>query len=239
MPPAVALRGENVVGNPATVPSSDAVLARYRRLREINKQHHDRVLDFVPRDTVFEHARRLGLAIGTTLVIDDIEALAYAFDLAIYTAPAGRSRAIDRYARSAALESGSDEALMLEAMCGARFAIVRVERRHEAAGLIVNDVALGTERWLVDEGLESSLPDKALLATRLYRLDGFCMTAGASVPLGSGLLNEAFGEVPHLLRKEPAEAINDRRFAAALYRVALADGILERIMHKDAEAESD
>jgi hypothetical protein len=37
-------------------------------------------------------------------------------DLAIHTAPPGRSRVIDRYARSAQLPPGSDEALMLEAM---------------------------------------------------------------------------------------------------------------------------
>ena len=41
-------------------------------------------------------------------------------DLAIYTAPPRRSRAIDRYAKSAQLPPGSDEALMLEAMRAAR-----------------------------------------------------------------------------------------------------------------------
>jgi hypothetical protein len=38
---------------------------------------------------------------------------------------------------------------------------------------------IGFEFWLVDEGLESSLPDEAVLATRLYTLEGFAMTAGA------------------------------------------------------------
>jgi hypothetical protein len=56
-----------------------------------------------------------------------------AFDLAIYTAPAGRSRAIDRYARSARFDPGSDEAIMLEAMCKARFAVLSVQHRHPVA----------------------------------------------------------------------------------------------------------
>jgi hypothetical protein len=33
-------------------------------------------------------------------------------------------------------------------------------RRHSVAGLIVKDLFRGFEFWLVDEGLESSLPDE-------------------------------------------------------------------------------
>jgi 4-carboxymuconolactone decarboxylase len=38
----------------------------------------------------------LGLAQGRTLILDDMEEMTYVFDLAIYTAPPRRSRAIDR-----------------------------------------------------------------------------------------------------------------------------------------------
>jgi hypothetical protein len=46
--------------------------------------------------------------------------IAVVFDLAIYAAKQGRSRAIDRYAQAAQLLHGFDEALMLEAMRRAR-----------------------------------------------------------------------------------------------------------------------
>jgi hypothetical protein len=39
------------------------------------------------------------------------------FDLAICTAKTGRSRAIDRYAKSVMVQPSSDEALALEATC--------------------------------------------------------------------------------------------------------------------------
>ena len=65
---------------------------------------------------MLQHARRLGLAHGKTLMLDSIDELPLAFDLAIHTAPVGRSRAIDRYARSAQFAQGSDEALVLGAM---------------------------------------------------------------------------------------------------------------------------
>jgi hypothetical protein len=239
MPPAVPQRSENAADSVAAAPSRDEVLARYRRLREISKQHHHLALESLSPGSILQHARRLGLAIGRTLVLDDMDELTYAYDLAIYTASPGRSRAIDRYARSARPAPGSDEALMLEAMCGARFVIARVEHAHQAAGLIVTDIALGTELWLMDEGFEMSLPNGSLVATRLYTPETFSMTAGVSVPLDGGLLTDAFAEAPHLLRKKLAEAVNDRRFAEALYRVALADGIMERMTYRDPLGEDD
>jgi hypothetical protein len=215
------------------------VLARYRHLRRISKQHHAKVMDFVTPQAFLECARRIGLAQGKTLIVDEEEELFFANDLAIYTAPPGRSRAIDRYARSVPLAPGSDEARVLEAMCGARFTLVRIERRHEVAGLIVSDIAVGAELWLMDEGFEKSLPDRCMLATRLYKPDGFWVTAGVSVPLEEGLVTDAFGEVPHLLRKQPAEAVSDRRFAEALYRVALAGDVMERVAWQDPTGRAD
>ena len=110
---AIALREENA--GPAAAPTRAEVLARYRRLRAISKRHHTATLDFLSADAIVHHARQLGLAVGKTLVLDSMDELTLAFDLAIHTAPMGRSRAIDRYARSARLAPGSDETLVLEA----------------------------------------------------------------------------------------------------------------------------
>ena len=97
----------------------------------------------------------------------------------IHTAPKDHSRAIDRYARAARLAPKSDELLVLEAMQRARFSIISIVHRHPVAGLIAKDLFRGGEVWLVDEGLESSLPDGAALATRHFTTEGFAMTAGS------------------------------------------------------------
>jgi hypothetical protein len=136
------------------------------------------------------------------------------------------------------LPAGSDEARVLDAMSQARFAIIRIERRHQAAGLIATDLFRGGELWLVDEGLESSMPDGSAMATRLYAPDPFFQTAGVSVPLDRDLLEDTLDEVPQLRRKLPAEMVDDRRFAEALYRVALADGIMERMAFRDPPREA-
>jgi hypothetical protein len=188
---AVALREDNPVAKPAVLLSRTEVLARYRHLREISKRHHSAALEFLSKDAVMSQARRLGLTQGKTLVLDSMDDLNLAFDLAIHTAPKDRSRAIDRYARMAQLSPESDEGRVLDAMRNARFSIIGILRRHDVAGLIVEDLFRGVEVWLVDEGLESSLPDGAALATRLCTPEGFAMTAGVLVPLDIELIEDA------------------------------------------------
>ena len=122
---------------------------------------------------------------------------------------------------------------MLEAMRNARFALIAVERRHEAAGLIVTDLFRNAELWLVDEGLEMSLPVGAAYATRYYTTDSFVMTAGVGMPVDSDLITHALESAPLLRRKSPAEAIEDRRFAEAVYRAAIEDGIMEDVVYQD------
>ena len=235
---AVALREDNAVAKPAPLLSRTEVLARYRHLREISKRHHSAALDFLSKDAVMSQARRLGMAQGKTLVLDSMDDLNLAFDLAIHTAPKDRSRAIDRYARAAQLSPESDEGRVLDAMRNARFSIIGILRRHDVAGLIVEDLFRGVEVWLVDEGLESSLPDGAALATRLCTPEGFAMTAGVLVPLDIELIEDAIVDTPQLLRNRREELIDDRRFAEAIYRVALASGLMEQVAYQDTISEA-
>jgi hypothetical protein len=235
---AVALREDNPVAKPAALLSRTEVLARYRHLREISKRHHSAALEFLSKDAVMSQARRLGLTQGKTLVLDSMDDLNLAFDLAIHTAPKDRSRAIDRYARMALLSPESDEGRVLDAMRNARFSIIGILRRHDVAGLIVKDLFRGVEIWLVDEGLESSLPDGAALATRLCTPEGFAMTAGILVPVDIELIEDAMADTPQLLRNRREELIDDRRFAEAIYRIALASGLMEQVAYRDTISEA-
>jgi len=231
---AVALRQHNAIENDNSPSSRDEVLARYRRLREINKRHHHEILKFISGDALLHQARRLGLARGKKLILEDMDEMHYVCDLAIHTASVGRSRAIDRYARSAQLAAGSDEALVLEAMRAARFSILVVERRHETAGLVATDVFRRAEVWLVDIGLETSVPEGAMIATRLFTPERFSMTAGVNVPFDLDLIEDICAELPRRLgNSKLTDLIDDRHFAETIYRIALADGVMDRIAYQD------
>ena len=234
MPPAPALRQHDTFIDDDAPSSRDEVLARYRRLREISKQHHHEILKNLSRDALLHQGRRLGLARGKTLILDDMDEMSYVFDLAIYTAAPERSRAIDRYARSARLAAGSDEALVLEAMRAARFSILAIERHHETAGLIATDLFRRAKVWLVDIGLESSMSAGEIIATRLFAPERFSMTAGVSVPFDPDLIPDILAELPRHLGADPIDTLTDNRhFAEAIYRIALANGIMDRLTYLD------
>jgi hypothetical protein len=230
---AATLRNEATFDSQASVPSRDEVLARYHRLREIGKHHHSEAMDFLSKDAIFEHARRLGLARGKTLVLDSMDQFTMAIDLAIHTSPADRTRAIDRYARSARWAPGSEEAVMLEVMRNARFGVLLAQRPHASVGLIVTEIFREIDLWLVDEGLEKTLPPGHAIATRFYAPGPFVMTAGVGVPVGGNSIKRALESAPQLMRKSSVDLVQDRRFAEAVYRNALEDGTSERIAFRD------
>ena len=126
----------------------------------------------------------------------------------------GRSHPLDRYARTARFAPASDEAIVLEAMRHARFSLWRVERRHETAGLILQDLLRGGEIWLVDETMEKSAPRGVEMAARLLQPESFAMTARIIGPVTSDLMEEVFTRAPALQRTQgqpcPGPTLRDR-----------------------------
>ena len=218
--------------------SREEILTRYRHLRAIATRHHSEALKFLSRSAILEQARHLGLTRGKMLVAESLDEMTLAFDLAIHTARPGHSRAIDRYARAAQLPPGSDEFVVLEAMRQARFSVWRVERRHEMAGLIVQDLLRQDEAWLVDEALEQSAPEGMVMAMRLCTPDALAMTSGIIVPVDRDMMEEVLDQVLPPARGEPDQVANDRRFASAIYRIAVANELMDRVSFEQPPSSS-
>jgi hypothetical protein len=56
-----------------TAMSREEVLTRYRRLREISKRHQTEAVRYVPHSALLDQARRIGLAVGKTLVAESFD----------------------------------------------------------------------------------------------------------------------------------------------------------------------
>ena len=119
-------------------------------------------------------------------------------------------------------------------MRAARFSILVVERRHHEAGLVATDLFRRTKLWLVDMGLESSMPARMMIATRLFTPEQFSMAAGAHVPFDPAMIENLSAALSGRLgQRKPIELIDDRRFAEVIYRVALAGGVMDRVAYQD------
>jgi len=210
------------------------IIERYRHLRAVSKQHYNAAIKFVSRPSMMEHGRKLGLVFGGSFVLDDVEDMAYVYDLALHKSKDGRSRGIDRYARSVRPAPGSDEALMLRAAQAARFTVCLVEGRHQTAGLNVLDIAGQRTLRLMDEGFEATMPVGALFASRLKTVDDFVMTTGAAVPLDRLVLRDILSTLTYSKINSAADVIEDYRFAIAVFRAHLSGETGIRLEHRDS-----
>jgi hypothetical protein len=204
---------------------------RYRRLREINNRQQTDALAHVPRITMLDCARRLGLAQGRTLVLDNPDEMSLICDLVVYGGKTGRSRAIDRYAARLRPAPGSDDELMLTAALNAKFAMWRVERRHEVLGIYVLDIFSNETLWLIDESLEASCPSGQVLAGRLMTIGDFAITCGVAVPIDVDVITEAWEAMPRWSAASRAEMAQDPRFATGIFRAALRTGAADRVQY--------
>lgn len=202
------------------------ILTRYRRLRQISKEHHHAVLDRIAPDAMLEWARLLGLTMGKTMVLEGDLERALREDLATYLPRPGRSHPLDRYARAARFAFDSEETIVLEAMRQACFSLWRIERRHETAGVILRDLLRGGEIQLVDETMEKSTLPGVEMAARLLRFEGFAITARIVVPITPNLMEEVFDRAPALKRAQGDVLARDPRFASGIYRAAVATGAM-------------
>ena len=210
-----------------------AILGRYRRYSDLRKDIQSSALENVSESSFLAYAKRIGLSDGKALFADDDVELTLVFDLALYAAQAGRTRAIDRCARKRLKVSKPDEALVLQGLQASRFSIFRTIGRGEPAGVLLEDLMRGGTTPLLDEGLEQSAMPGEVFAMRVAPIEGFVITCGAVVPLNI----ETFKEMIDFLTDgvpdaELAALADGRRFAASLYELAIELGLMSSITYR-------
>lgn len=210
----------------------ESALTRYRQLRELSRKHGNAVRSFVSPRAVPHWGRRLGLARGNTLLLDTFAEFALILDLANYAAWPGKTSALERYRNAARLPAGSPEAVMLDAMCASRLSLFVVQRRHQAAGLILHDLPGQRDVWLMDEGLEASAPPGFALASRVVEPDDFIMTTGAAIPLGRVDPETMNGFRDRLLRDREPTGAPSLRFVEFVYQQAVAFSLLSSMRYE-------
>ena len=165
----------------------DELRDTWQRHAAARQRFQEMALRAMPPAKVVEIAKRLGMPVDQDMAQVGEAELAYAFDLAIYSAPPGRSRAIDRVVRQHARLRG-EAVLVLNALSTAWFSVFQVLGTHPDGGLVLQDALLGGEVWVVDEGLSEVAEPGAVVATRLGRVAGYAITCGVTAVLDEDAL---------------------------------------------------
>lgn len=195
-----------------------AILQRYRTIRKLLVELQQAAAHDVAPSVLMRNARRLGLVHGSQLVATDDE-LNLVLDLAVHTSERGRRRPIDRCEPPSGDEAASH---ILATLRSARFSVFAVERRHPEAGLILRDLVAETAIWLVDTHAATSFPLHLTFAGRLCHPDAFWVTCGTMVPVDGDTAQMTIMESLPLVAQTDDALGNDPRFAAAIYKHAIA-----------------
>ena len=86
-----------------------------------------------------------------------------------------------------------------------------------------------SETWLVDEGLAATARHGMSLASRLCEMDPFAVTNGVMVPGHDPMIEEVLTDTLASCGGGPQRVGGETRFAAAICRAALDDGIMPRV----------
>jgi hypothetical protein len=209
------------------------ILDRYRQYRALANEHHTRAISRVTTDTMLERARQIGLAAGRSFLLDEDDTeWALINDLALYTAPPGRSSAVGRYTKSAMSHTVGMDAQILRGMCNAIMSIWQVDRHHEQAGVILKDILRGGEVWLVDESFATVARPKWVGAMRLMPVEDFFINCGVLVPMDQvSLAGAVIDRLGWVRGNDLKRVADDPRFAIALYRVGLERGAMDRVRY--------
>jgi hypothetical protein len=199
--------------------SADEIREFYQRAAAARQRLQEMAVRAVPHAKLVEHAQKLGLPVNEEMAQLDEGELAYAFDLAIYTAPPGRTRAIDRVAKQHA-SLKTEAALVLNGLIRSWLSIFRVIGPHPEMGLVVEDALFGGEVWVMDDILAELGEAEGVFCARLARIWGFAITTGTVAPLDAGMLTAIRGTTAQG-GVDPSALIEDPRFIRTMWQRAL------------------
>jgi hypothetical protein len=168
----------------------EELVARYKRFRAVSRRLSKGLVRAIPKTTLRECARKLGILQGGVLVFDTEHETAVLADYCIHSHRVGGKTVLEWHLASSPPPPGSDEMLVLQAMRKSRYSIFVVTRVDRGLGMELEDAFAGDTLFLIDLGLSQTAFQNCGFATRLVPLPGFWMTTGSALPITPGVVPE-------------------------------------------------
>ncbi len=205
-----------------------AIRKQFEWLREANVQIHRTLsADIDVFYAVMDFARKLGLLIGNTFVLDDTKYLAIFQDHIVYARTVEGELPLNRYARAHPPEEGSNEQLFIERGKQAFYAVLSHHEAVPGVGVHCTDILRDRAHFLADIQLSQLFVEGHVTtsAAWLIDMDEFLMTTGAVLHPNAKAL-EGIGMLMDNQRITPERARHwDRQdngwFAEKVIRVCL------------------
>lgn len=219
--------------------SNGETLHRYRAARALGRELQVRMVKDLPKPALPECAKKLGLVKSGTLIINQDDEIAIAYDYCLHHFRRAGKNVIER-----TLESSSDEreSAWLTALTRARFSVFMVESvtPHHGARLI--DLIHDEPIDLIDLCLASTGQSGLILMGRVLHFEDFHLSSGTLIPIPPSIFESQIRPVFEKFdraQSERSSALSPSQAAALeaqATRIALHDAGEDNSFFSDIES---
>ena len=208
-------------------PDDDRPLEQYRKFRALGRRLNVELIRQLPPPALPECGKKLGLYKAGTLILNQDDEIAVAYDYCLQHYRRAGKNAIERALSLTTPADDSDERVYLQTLSTARFALFRIIEILPRRGARLLDLVTGASIDIFDMGLNSSGQPGVIVAGRLLSFDDFTMSSGTLIPVQEPVFSARLQPViekfwPELPATDPNLApAQAAAFEAQILRIAL------------------
>lgn len=218
----------------------EELMDRYKRFRQLGRSYNLELIKQLPPPALPESGKKLGLYKAGTLILNQDDEIAVAYDYSLHHYRRAGKNAIERALATSPPALDSDEMVYLKSMATARFSLFRVEDILPRRGASLVDLVTGKRLDLMDIGLSSAGTPGIIVAGRVLSFDGFNMSSGTLIPVPEGVFESRMRAViskflPDTDEPPTLSPAQSAAFEAQVIRIALHDGGEDNSFFTDME----
>lgn len=222
-------------------PEETAIKERYLETRAASRHLNLRLIKALPSVALPECAKKLGLSKAGTLIINQDDEIAIAYDYCLHHYRRAGKNALDRALDAPPEAPSALEASILSAMQTAQFSLFRITAIRPHQGATLEDLITHQSLSLMDLGLSSAGLPGVIVAGRILDFGEFRMSAGTLIPVPEEIyegrirqvVEKFYGEVSQGTRLSQAQSA---AFEAQVLRIALSEGGEDNSFYTDIDA---
>jgi hypothetical protein len=215
------------------------LLDRYKRIREVRLRLNNLLVGTIPKKTLENCGRKLGLFRRGTLVFGSEDEMSVLMDYCLYYPDPDGRNLVARYLENSPSPPDSDEMIALRAMTKAYYSLFSITDVERGVGVSVQDLLRNETGFIVDIGFGNSAQRHIILATRIFPIEGFLMTGGAALPVDEAAARRIFNELTKM--KQPPETfdfkgitpLQEAELAALMIRTCLSSGMSSHVAYAE------
>jgi hypothetical protein len=221
---------------------TDMDIQQYQQLRQFGRRLNSVLTKTIPPEAMQEMGKALGIMRNNILVLDTMDVSSVLMDSCLFDWIRGGKNLVEKYVEAHPPTPGTDEHLLLQAYCRAKYRLLVPKAISRAAVTYWFDVLSGESIALMDIHLSQTMAGgiRGLLATRTAPLGGYWITTGAPLPVGdrkTGAMLLKTIRQGNLL--EDRTSVGEHKLATAIIRACLDSGAAEHVRYEAGEEEKE